>query len=307
MGIRACLLSFLFLLAGAVLQAQPHSGHTTWRGWSFDWEVKDAAGLSIRNVRWQNEQVIYKASMPVIRVRYDGDACGPYQDRLDWGNLLDISNCGNQKVCQHGFTDGSGRSWCEIGVLAGIGAYRLYQVYYFSDDGYLRFKCWSRGLHCNTDHDHHMYWRIDFDINDAGRDQIFVYDNNRPNIGWGPGWLKYASELNTLKNPGTARQWFIRDKFNGHGCWLMPGPDGSADIFSSKDAAPRLYHGMSEDAPWPFGAGSSSGAGGHLGYLNSEDIQEKDVVFWYVAHLRHVAAEGENHWAWDGPLLKVQR
>jgi hypothetical protein len=301
-GIGLCLLAF-----PSAAQAQAHSGHTAWRGWDFNWEIKDGAGLAIRNVRWKEEQIIYKASMPVIRVRYDGNVCGPYQDRLDWYNLIDIPFCANQRVCQRGYTDAGGRNWCEIGVLAAIGAYRLYQAYYFSDDGYIQFRCWSRGLHCNKDHDHHMYWRIDFDIGDAARDQVFVYDNNRPNNGWGPGWLKYTTELNTLKNPGTSRQWFVRDNNTGHGCWLIPGPDGTATAFSTKDTAPRLYHGMSEDAPWAFGAGDYNGVGGHLGYLNGEDIQEKDVVVWYVAHLRHIAADGENHWAWDGPLLKVQR
>ncbi len=291
----------------ATAQTEPHSGHTVWRGWIFDWEVKDSAGLSIRNVRYQNEQVIYKASMPVIRVRYDGNACGPYADRIDWLNLLNISNCGNKKICQRGYTDSSGRNWCELGLLAGIGAYRLYQVYYFSDDGYLQLRLWSRGLQCNADHDHHIYWRIDFDIGDALKDQVFVYDNNRPNIGWGAGWLKYTTELNDLKESATSRRWFVRDNATGHGCWILPGPDGSTDIFSTKDVAPRLYHGFSEDAPWPFGAGSFNGVGGHLGYDNGEDIQEKDVVFWYVAHLRHLAAQGQNQWHSVGPLIKVQR
>ncbi len=116
-------ISILALMLGIVGLASPvfaHSGHTVWGAWRFDWEVKDEAGLAIRNVYFNNELVLWKASMPVIRVRYQGDVCGPYQDRITWGSLLKISNCGNKKVCQRSFTDSSGRNWLEIGVLSKI-------------------------------------------------------------------------------------------------------------------------------------------------------------------------------------------
>ena len=288
-------LSVLLAMAGP---ARAHSGHTNWGPWRFDWEVKDGAGLALRNVTFNNELVIWKASMPVIRVRYDRD-CGPYADRIDWGNLLEISNCDNAKVCQKSFASG-GRNWLRIDVLAAIGSYRLNQIWFLSDDGYIQARLSSRGLQCDVDHDHHPYWRLDLDINGASSDQVFVFDNNRPNQGWGAGWLKYTSELNEVKNAGTGRVWFVRDSPTSHGMWILPGTDdGSADGFSSKDAAPRLYVG-SEDEPWPFSTD-------HLGYLNGQNIAEKDVVFWYVAHLHHHAAEGGDQWHRAGPWLKVAR
>jgi Copper amine oxidase, enzyme domain len=276
-----------------------HSGHTVWGGWKLDWEVKDDAGIAIRNVTYNNELVIYKASMPVIRVRYTNDACGPYADRINWGNLLDISNCGGNKVCQKSYS-ANGKNWLELGVLAGIGSYRIYQVWYLSHDGGIRAAMWSRGLQCNVDHDHHPYWRMDFDINGFAADQVFVFDANRGDEGWGTGWHKYTNELNEVKNASTGRVWFVRDNPTGHGMWVIPGPDGTVDAFSTKDVAPRRYSGV-EDEPWPFGAS------GHLGYDNGEDIQEKDVVLWYVAHLHHHAAEGSEQWHWAGPWLNVAR
>ena len=44
------------------------SGHTNWNGWSFDWEVTNGEGLALRNASFNNEFVLWKASMPVIRV-----------------------------------------------------------------------------------------------------------------------------------------------------------------------------------------------------------------------------------------------
>lgn len=293
-------LGVLALLGLGAAPLRAHSGHSAWGPWSFDWEVKDDAGLGLRNVYYNSEKVLYKANMPVIRVKYDGDACGPYADRLNWDNLLDISNCGYKKVCQRSYTSG-GRQWLELGILAAIGKYRLYQVYYFSQDGYLVVRCWSKGFHCNITHQHHAYWRLDFDLKDASADQVFVFDNNRPNEGWGPGWHKYVQEVDTLRNPPTNRQWFVRDNPTGHGMWILPGPnDTTADGFSVLDLGGRLYR-FGEDAPW------TGGSTGELGYNNGENIAEKDDVVWYVAHLHHVYPGDPNHWGYMGPTLKVSR
>jgi hypothetical protein len=203
-------------------------------------------------------------------------------------------------VCQQSYVSG-GHNMLEVGVEAQIGQYDLYQVWYLSEDGWLGAHLFSRGLQCPYDHQHHPYWRVDFDIKGFPLDQVFVWDNNRPNQGWGPGWMKYKNELNDVKNPGTGRVWFVRDNPTGHGVWVFPGSsDGAADGFSTKDAASRLYR-YAEDEPWPFGAL------GHLGYDNNEDIQEKDVVFWYVAHMQHPAASGASVWHSAGPWMLVHR
>ncbi|MFL6247383.1 MAG: hypothetical protein ACJ74H_15235 [Thermoanaerobaculia bacterium] len=294
---RIGILIFTLMIAGS---AMAHSGHTDWKDWSFDWEVYDGAGLTLRNVRFKNELVIYKIGVPVIRVRYAGDVCGPYADQINWENLLKISNCGDAKVCQKSSTWDDGKQWLEIGILGALGKYRLYYAYYLREDGVIMPHLWSKGLHCDADHDHHVYWRADFDINGASGDQIFEWNNNGPDVGWGAGWKKYTNELNTVKNGGTNRQWFARDNSTSHGCWIVPGDDGSSDGFSTKDAAPRLYRG-SEGNEWQFGAW------GHLGFDNNENIEERDDVYWYVAHLHHEAAGGADHWHSVGPSLWIHR
>ena len=57
-----------FMSVTSIASADPQSGHTDFFLWSFDWSVKDHSGLSIRGVSYNGERVIYKASMPVIRV-----------------------------------------------------------------------------------------------------------------------------------------------------------------------------------------------------------------------------------------------
>ena len=292
------------MLVAVVVPAFAQSGHTNWEGWSFDWEVKDGAGLALRYLTFKNELVVWKASMPVIRVKYSPDSsgfeCGPYADRINWSSLGAIAWCGNQKVCQQSYISG-GRKMMEIGIEAFIGQYDLYQVWYLTEDGWLGAHLFSRGLQCQSNHVHHPYWRIDFDVNGFPSDQVFVFDNNRPNQGWGPGWKKYTNELNDVKNTATGRVWFVRDNPTAHGVWVIPGSgDGNADSFSTKDVGARLYR-YAEDEPWPFGAT------GHLGYDDNEDIQEKDDVLWYVAHMHHAADQGPNIWHSVGPWMHVHR
>ena len=98
----------VFLLAGPMPVAA-QSGHTDWGPWSFDWEVKDGAAIGLRNVYYKSELVIYKANMPVIRVRYAGGTT--FGDRINWSDLkFNVTLCAGasfgcgSKVCQRSYT-----------------------------------------------------------------------------------------------------------------------------------------------------------------------------------------------------------
>jgi hypothetical protein len=290
---------------GFARPAAAHFGSVVWGSWSFDWEVRDNAGLALRNVKYKQKTLIYKASMPVIRVRYQDDKCGPFADQINWDNLLNISNCGDAKVCQRSFTQG-GKNWMQIDVLAGIGKYLITQSWFLTDDGWLHPQLSSKGLHCDLDHDHHPYWRMDFDIDGAAQDQLFTH--NKPgggcagaDEGWGPGWHKETNEGGTIKLPELERYWWVQDQDTKNAMGIKPsGDDGTFDSFSNIDGARRRYHD-GEDVGWAFGAW------GELGYDDGEDVQEKDDVFWYVAHLHHIAADGADQWHRAGPWLWIKQ
>jgi hypothetical protein len=310
------ILALCGLLIASPAFAEPQSGHTQWGPWSFDWEVRDLAGIALINVSYNNERVLAKASLPVIRVKYLRDrpwwdprswfstggteGCGPFQDRIKWSNMVSVPNCGNQKVCHESYSVG-GTDWLELGVYARIGEYHLYQAWYLSKEGQIQALVQSKGLSCKIDHSHHPYWRLDFDIDGNDSDQMFVHDDGGPDEGWGPGWHKYTNERDIVKKSSANRVWYARDQPSGHGVWVLPGTDdGTADAFSDKDVAVRRQNTV-EDEPWPFGAR------GHLGYKDNDDIQERDIVFWYVAHLPHKAEAGPDPWYWVGPVLRVHR
>ena len=304
--------------------ADPAAEHVEWGRWALDYEVRENTGLTLRNVSYGGELVLGKASMPVVRVKYvkervwwnpftwfgsraDSGRCGPFQDRLRWQDLAPIVNCADNKLCIDSATV-NGVKWLELGIYARIGEYHLYQAWHLSEDGEMRPVLHSRGLSCNTDHHHHPYWRLDFDVNGNGLDQVFVHDQGSPDNGWGPGWRKYTNERNDVKSPATQRVWFVRDQPTGHGVWILPGDgylplkdDGERDDFGDHDVAIRRAS-PTEDVPWTFGAR------GNLGYdEDNQGVQEQDVVVWYVAHLPHMAALGPTKWLTLGPTLKIQR
>lgn len=287
---------------------QAHSGTVNWNGWSFNWAVSDAAtkeGLIIRNLYYNQQEIMYKGSMPVIRVHYENN-CGPFADRISKEDLAPInwSYCTGQETCSRVYTDGNGVQWLEIGMYATYGNYQLYYVWYFSSTGYCSPRVFSRGLQCGADHQHHVYFRLDFDIKDAGSDQVFVYDNNVGDTGWGNGWRKYFNEQNDLRNAETGRFWYVSDKLPQNGAYaveVLPSTnDGTSDSFCTEDIGLRLYN-YTEDDGWTFGPWSQ------LPFNDKQDIKDKDVVFWYIGHLHHEAADGADEWHNTGPWLYAKK
>jgi Copper amine oxidase, enzyme domain len=281
------------------------SGQVSWGPWQFRYEVVNRAGISLRNVRFRGKTILDRANMPVIRVKYDGTPppCGPYADRISGSNLVTDNNCDNgQKVCQRTFSAG-GRDWLEVSGRAFIGSYDIIQAWYLARDvGEIQPVMFSRGLQCDGDHQHHAYWQLDFDMDGSANDQAFLHVASLPDVGYGPGWSRYAIEENTRRNPDENPSWFVRDAQTLLGALVRPGPnDGPRDAFSNINAAVRRYR-SSEVGPWPPWA---FGASGELGYNNGENVVSKDNILWYVAHLWHEVAEGHDEYHSVGPIIRI--
>ena len=288
-------------IGSLVTPALAQSGLVNWGPWQIRWEVADNAGIGLRDVRFNNRTLLYRANIPVIRVKYDGDRCGPYADRITWSNLSTDNSChNNQKICQRTFTF-AGREWLEISGRAFIGSYDMVQAWFFTRDGEMQPRLFSRGLQCNVDHGHHAYWQLDFDMDGSPNDQAFLHLPSFPNSGFGPGWFRYSNEFDSRRNPAERPTWFVRDAQTLFGTFIQPSSDdGPHDGFSSINAAIRRYHG-NEAGPWPFGAS------GELGYINGENVISQDNVQWYVGHLWHRASEGPDHYHAVGPIIRVHQ
>lgn len=282
------------------------SGSVVWPSaanpiWRFNWTLAnspDAEGIVISNAYFNGHQVFYKASLPSLRVQYDGP-CGPYKDPLNFDNAHPTSGNPNPvSVYTIGFF---GFTAVVVEGYHTIGHYRLTERWYFWVDGHIAPRLSSAGLQCNYNHRHHVYWRFDFDIDGSTNELALEYNTTTPNLGWGPGWHTKQHEIVRVKSPVTRRCWAILDKGTQRGYMIMPGPsDGSADAFSSGDLWVLRYR-ASEDQHGRQGSAWSDDLAPLVS--NVEPTDGEDLVIWYCAHIHHEAAEGEAHVHTAGPDL----
>jgi subtilisin-like proprotein convertase family protein len=268
----------------------------TWNGWEFDHAVSSYNdGLSLKKVKFQGRTIINKLSLPVMRVFYDNNACGPYADRLG-GTLSPIPWANNAKLAKREFTL-NGQQWYEIGIRDQIGSYDIYQVYYLSADGTIDAHIYSKGLQCVTNHIHYPNWRIDFDLDGAASDQI--------QRDAGAGFEVMTQEFDAAATTAVNHAWRVRDGSTGLTVDVLPGfPDFSIPAsttvpvteYSHNTAFGRLYR-SSEDRGWTYGPNTQ------VPFNTGEAISNHDIVFWYEAYLPHAASDGSELWHSTGLRL----
>jgi hypothetical protein len=176
-----------FLPAGASAHIR---GEMAWLGWSFQWEVSNRSGLALRDLRFNRELVLYKASMPAMRVEYEGGR--KFLERIDTGTLRDCTFRGRRyglpgtgdRICTLAFTDERGTRWLELSIRADTRGYWIVQRYSFSETGMVQVSAFSQGqfVYDSDFHIHHFYWRFDFDVVDAANDQVFRFDDDVPGL-----------------------------------------------------------------------------------------------------------------------------
>ncbi|HDR6956405.1 MULTISPECIES: hypothetical protein [Bacillus cereus group] len=282
------------------------SGHIEWPNafmplWRLNWTLADspdAEGIVISNAYYLGKKVFYKASLPSLRVQYDGN-CGPYKDPLNSNNATPTSRCPKSKVCVYSYVS-NGLRGLGIESYHRIGAYRLTHRWVFWENGHISPRLYSAGLQCNHNHRHHVYWRFDFDVDGPSNNLVLEYNTYTENLGWGRGWHTKSKEISRIKNPASRRSWAVMNKLSGRGYHIIPGPnDGYADTFSNRDIWITRYH-SNEDKHGNQGNAYSDDL---QPYLNGEDINGQDVVVWYCGHLAHEAHGGGDEWHYVGPNL----
>jgi hypothetical protein len=302
-SIKAFLL-LTILLSGLTFfnasQAARFSGveHRDWQNWSFDYQVNGRLdGISLTKVKYKGVEILGKASLPVMRVFYDDDACGPYADRLG-GDLTPISWANNNLVVLREFTQ-SGRQWLEVGIQDTIGNYVIYQSWYLSSDGILDGHIFSKGLQCNIDHIHYPYWRMDFDLAGRENDQIRKFV--------GGDWQTISTESNESVTTANNHRWQVRDtvtgdsvniEFSAAGWNNINGTVVPEDNFANNLLLGRRYQ-SNENRGWTHGAHAE------VPYNNGENIDGQDLVVWYKGYLPHTAAEGPDLWHSTGVRIVV--
>ena len=269
--------------------------------WRFNWILADSPdeeGIVISSAFYRGHQVFHKASLPSLRIQYDGP-CGPYKDPLNYNNTEPTSRCPSARVCTYSYVSGGVRG---LGVESyhKIGKYKLTHRWVFWENGQVYPRLYSSGLQCPYNHRHHAYWRFDFDVDGAGNDLVLEYNTYTPNIGWGLGWEPLTTETSRIKNPSSGRRWAVLDKSTARGYLIYPGAnDGSVDGFSNRDLWLLSY----QSAEDKHGRQGSAYSDDLQPYVSGENVGGKDLVVWYCGHLSHLAAGGGDEWHAVGPNL----
>ena len=274
------------------------SGRVSWPPeapvWTFLWEVVDGdtEAIAFRDVHFRGRKVCHKASLPMIRVHYDSGN-GPYKDQLSTGNMrgpvkvYELNQSGFRFLVVESYHHG-----------ADLGRYHIVNRWMFRSDGLILPQLLSAGLEHRATHQHHVYWRFDFDIDGAPNNLTLAHMNIGGDWGWGPGWLPLPQE--TWQVTISASSWAVLNKQTTRGYRIERGPnDQPCDSFEAADMYVVAYHGPEDlkgrlGTPW---------AAQIFTHINNENIDGGDVVFWYVAHLHHHYPGPEFEWHACGPLL----
>ncbi len=285
-----------------------------------------ASAIEIRDVYYLGKLVFKRAHVPILNVKYDNDACGPYRD-WQWqegmfvANGTDVAagirNCTSepQTILENNTDTGNFRGVAiyqtatSVMLLSEIeaGWYRYVSRWEFDLDGTIRPRFGFDGVNnscvCNLHH-HHIYWRFDFDVATAGRNRFVEYDTR----SFGTPLL---TETKRYRDYVRGRFWTVENLVSGEMFRIDPGPDdGTADTYARGDAwflryrSTELDDGVNTTGPNNTEAKLDT-------FVNGESINEQDVVMWYSANFDHLVTESqqrpEDHHGYFGPTLTVVR
>jgi hypothetical protein len=279
-----------------------------------------SSGVELRYVDYRGKRVLYRAHVPILNVRYDHDACGPYRDwqheeGMIHANGVDVApgfrlcNAPATTILDTGSDAGNFLGVAiyvqgqEVVLVSEMEAawYRYISEWRLHANGTIRprfgFSARTDSCVCNVHH-HHPYWRFDFDIRTAGNNRVREY-NNPPLVGKS-NWHTKNFEIQRPRDPARKRKWRVENTVTGEGYEIIPGPDDGVATASPDWPYPRgdvwflRYRGSELDD----GVNCTTGGPGCVteanldGFVNGEAISDHDVVVWYAGHVTHdVGAE----------------
>ncbi len=277
----------------------------------------NGSGVELRYVDYRGKRVLYRAHVPILNVKYDGNACGPYRDWQDQEGMIQANGSDvapGFRLCPTPATtilDTGSDTGNYLGVAIYVqgqevvlvseleaGWYRYISLWRLHTNGTIRprfgFAAVQSSCVC-TVHHHHAYWRLDFDVRTAGNN--LVREFNDPPLFGSSNWHNKSYEIRRPRNPSRKRRWRVQNKSTGEAYDIIPGPDDGVATAAPDWPFPRgdfwilRYRGSEIDdgvvavGP-PYEAGLDT-------WVNGEPIDGADVVLWYGAHFTHDIAHEE--------------
>jgi hypothetical protein len=264
------------------------------------------SGVELRFVDYRRRRVLYRAHVPILNVLYDGNACGPYRDWQYQEGMLDAT--GTNVAPGFLLCPAPAKTILDTGSDAGTflgtaiyvsgqevvlvcelqaGWYRYISEWRLHADGTIRprfgFDATSSSCVCARHH-HHVYWRLDFDIQTAGNNAVQEF--NDPPIVPGTNWHPKTYEIMRLRSAAHKRRWRVLHAGSGRGYTVIPGAnDGTAagDPYAKGDLWFLRYSGVEiDDSPI---VGTEIQIDKYR--TPPQPLTGQDVVVWYGGHFTH--------------------
>ncbi len=284
-----------------------------------------ASGIEVADVKYKGKSVLKRGSAPVLNVQYVDGQCGPYRDWQFQEDMFQAPDAGATdpapgirilapgQIATTELDTGN-----DTGNFRGVavytqnnetvmvsemqaGWYRYIMEWRFANDGTIRprfgFGATNDSCVCYV-HNHHVYWRFDFDIVNPNN-KVFQVERGRK-------FLKpITTEMTQLRNYQTNRSLLVQNSTGNEAYMLVPSIlDGIADNFGRSDLWVLRYKSVSGGTPFQneiddgfsFTNGACTDSGGSCininQFINDESVVDQDVVVWYGAHFIH--SDGAN-------------
>ncbi len=293
----------------------------------------NGSGIELRCVDYRGKRVLHRAHVPILNVKYTGDACGPYRDwqyqegmiraegtdpvpgfRLCTSPAKTIMDTGSDTGNFLGV--GVYKEAGEVVLVSEMeaGWYRYISEWRFGMDGTIRprfgFAAVESQCVCNVHH-HHVYWRFDFDIQTARHNRVQEF--NDPPLSGQSKWQTTKFEVRRHRDPARHRKWRVENTRTRSGYEIIPRPDDGVALsgpdapFGRGDLWILRYHDNEIDdgsvaiGP-PYQAQLDQ-------WVNGESVSDDDVVIWYAGHFSHDVTEmhAADHGHILGPDLRPVR
>lgn len=273
----------------------------------------NGSGVELRFVDYRGKRVLYRAHVPILNVKYDNNACGPYRDWQYQEGMIQATGTDvapGFRLCPTPATTildtgSDAGNFLGVGIyVQGLevvlvsemqaGWYRYVSEWRLHANGTIRprfgFSAVQSSCVCNTHH-HHVYWRLDFDIRTPGNNLVREFNNPcLPGI-CPSNWHDKQFEIARPRDPARHRKWRVQNTATGEAYDIIPGPEdgeaasfpdapfGRGDLWFLRYRATEIDDGVVAVGP-PYEAGIST-------WVSGESIANQDVVVWYGAHFTH--------------------
>jgi hypothetical protein len=274
----------------------------------------NGSGIDLRYVDYRGKRVLYHAHVPILNVKYNGNACGPYRDWQNQEGMIEANGadvapgfrlCPNpaRTILDTGNDTGNflgvgvyvqGREVVLVSEMQ-AGWYRYVSEWRLHTNGTIRprfgFSAVRNSCVCNIHH-HHVYWRFDFDIRTPGNN--IVREFNDPPLFGGSNWHDKVFEIRRPRDPARQRKWRVENTVTRGAYDIVPNAeDGVAtampdwpfprgDVWILRYRGSEIDDGVVAVGP-PYEAGLDA-------WLTGQPINGADVVVWYGAHFTHDVA-----------------